>query len=267
MLYVEPYGGLCNRMRCMSSACRFAEKHNIELTIIWSELDELNCDFKSLFSLKCRAKVRIITIPNWDNRIKRYVHRALTKFLRERSKKFLYNYDGKDVDETVKDGMYILSFSNWFPTDDQFGVFELQDTIKKKVGKIIDPYQGKLIGVHIRRTDNKVSIEASPTELFCKKIQEIRDEYPDCKLYVASDESNEIERITDYFGSENVVTMQGIERSRNTKKGIIDAATELYILANCRAIVGSYYSSFTDTAAAIRNIPKYIVKQDCKLPE
>ena len=260
MLYVEPYGGLCNRMRCVSSACRFAEKHNIELTIIWAELDELNCDFKSLFSLKCAAKVRIINIPYWDNKIRRIIHRALSKYLRERSVRFLYNYDGKNVDGTVKDGMYILSFSNWFPTEDQYEVFELRDTIKKRVCKIIDYYQGKLLGVHIRRTDNKESIETSPTELFYEKIQEVRDEYPDCKLYIASDERNEIENMTNYFGSENVVVMQNIDRVRNTKKGIIEAATELYILANCRAVVGSYYSSFTDTAAAIRNIPKYIVK-------
>ena len=131
--------------------------------------------------------------------------------------------------------------------------------IAKRVSDFVSKYEN-LIGVHIRRTDNAVSVEESPTDIYFPIIDKVIDCYKNSIIYIATDDKAEIGKIIDKYGSEKVAYLPKIERKRNTKKGIIDAAVELYILASCKAIIGSYYSSFTDTAAEIKGIEKFIAK-------
>jgi hypothetical protein len=46
---------------------------------------------------------------------------------------------------------------------------------------------------------------------------------------------------------------------RGARQAARDAVVDLYCLAGCRKLLGSYYSTFTDTAAAIHGIPLEIV--------
>ncbi len=260
-LYVEPYGGLCNRMRCVTSAYQYAVDHHMELTIIWCRLDECNCDFHSLFCFAGELKVHVIEIPYCDDaRFQRIYYRVLKNVLKRAVKHFYYFYNGEEQD--LQEGAYIRSFANWYPSENQYALLKLNEKLQARVDKLVEANNHNLIGVHIRRTDNTVSISNSPTELYFKQISKVREAYKGSKIYIASDDADEILRIRQYFGMDQTVILEGADRSRNTQQGIWDAAVELYILANCKAIIGSYYSSYTDTAAALYNIPKYIVKAE-----
>ena len=262
MIFVEPYGGLCNRMRCISSAYRFARDNKTELTVLWCALDELNCDFNSLFNMKKEVKCRVINIPYADEKhYKRIGIRIKRKSLKAKCQAIYIDLESAD-ELKYEDNIYIRSCSLWYEENesDRYNMFILNSEIQKRVNDFYNNNGENLIGVHIRRTDNTVSIDNSPTELFFEKIEEVREGYPGSKIYIASDDVKEIEKATEYFGKENVIYQEKIDRSRNTKKGILDAATELYILANSKAIVGSYYSSFTDLAADIKGIDKYIAR-------
>ena len=48
---------------------------------------------------------------------------------------------------------------------------------------------------------------------------------------------------------------------RNSTEGIEDALVDLYNLSNCKAIFASYWSSFSDMAAAWKGISKVVLKK------
>ena len=259
MLYVEPYGGLCNTMRCISSAYRYAKENHCKLTIIWCELDELNCSFNSLFSLKDNTGIRIINIPYLDDKcFRRIIYRILKRIISLICKNSYIGFNSEKWLPNL-DGCYIRSCEYWYPTDKPYDMFIPKQMIAKRVSDFVSKYEN-LIGVHIRRTDNAVSVEESPTDIYFPIIDKVIDCYKNSIIYIATDDKAEIGKIIDKYGSEKVAYLPKIERKRNTKKGIIDAAVELYILASCKAIIGSYYSSFTDTAAEIKGIEKFIAK-------
>lgn len=49
MIYVEPCGGLCNRMRVIASAVTLAEKNKIGLRVMWRLNKACNCRLDELF--------------------------------------------------------------------------------------------------------------------------------------------------------------------------------------------------------------------------
>ena len=64
MIISTNIGGLCNRIRCISSCIRYAHKNNIEYKVYWKILDSykkhthiLNCAFNKLFSNIIETKV------------------------------------------------------------------------------------------------------------------------------------------------------------------------------------------------------------------
>ena len=48
MIYIEPLGGLCNRMRAVNSALCLAELTKQKMVIVWRENEELNCPYTAL---------------------------------------------------------------------------------------------------------------------------------------------------------------------------------------------------------------------------
>lgn len=48
-LYIEPIGGLANRMRVIASALEFKKQYGGEIFCIWNENAELNAHFSELF--------------------------------------------------------------------------------------------------------------------------------------------------------------------------------------------------------------------------
>lgn len=245
-------------MRCISSAYRYAETHHCSLMIIWCALDELNCDFKSLFSFIGKVRVKVISIPYADERyFGRISYRILKKMICNRTKRFIQDEIMEENKENL-DNSYIRTCTNWYPTENPYSMFQPNAKWYVRVNAFFYQYGENLLGVHIRRTDNSVSIQSSPIESFYKKIDAVIEQDGNETIYVASDDNTAIKQMLDRYPLMNVVYLKDVERSRDSKKGIIDAAVELYILANCKAIVGSYYSSFTDTAADINGIKKYL---------
>lgn len=57
-IYIEPQGGLANRMRVISSYITFAEKYGIETFCVWSVNNELGATFNSLFKDNPRIKFK-----------------------------------------------------------------------------------------------------------------------------------------------------------------------------------------------------------------
>lgn len=118
------------------------------------------------------------------------------------------------------------------------------------------------IGLHIRRTDNKESIRCSTDALFFNVIDQTLRNDPSVKFYLATD-SQETKRIFQEKYPQNIV-VNPAKAARDTKDGIITAMVEMILLSRTKKIFGSYYSSYSEAAALLGNVP---LQQLCKPTE
>ena len=113
------------------------------------------------------------------------------------------------------------------------------------------------VGVHIRRKDNRVSIEKSPTSAFIKRMRT----YPDNTLFfLATDEPAEVYNLRKEFGPRLITRANMYDRT--SLVGMQLALVDFISLSKCSEILGSAGSSFSEMAAAYGDKPLQIVSQD-----
>ena len=114
-----------------------------------------------------------------------------------------------------------------------------------------------MIGVHIRRKDNAVSIKKSPSEAFIARMKE----YPEyVRFFLATDEPVEFYRLKNIFGDR--IVFVGSVFDRTSLAGMRSAILDFVCLSRCCAILGSAGSSFSEMAAAYGEKLLYRVEVD-----
>ena len=167
-LFLVPSGGICNRMRSIVGAARLAKIQNKKLVVFWLLKPELNARFDSLFE---KIPYSVFNF-NSESIIYRIIRKLIFKFLHPvyiNDKELLVRGNGKMDEkwqEEFKDKNLFLYTCYSVIQDTDFSMFRTSDTLRKRVHLDLSE---KPIGIHIRRTDNKQSIEFSPTSLFLKK--------------------------------------------------------------------------------------------------
>jgi hypothetical protein len=133
---------------------------------------------------------------------------------------------------------------------------------KKSITVLIDSYKvDNMVGIHVRRMDNKASLENSPLGKFVE-LMTMEVEYDgQVQFFLATDDPATEIALAEIF-PKRIVTHSKESLNRNDPRAIRDAVVDLYCLANCRKIIGSYGSSFSTTAAEINNVEKIIVGID-----
>jgi hypothetical protein len=112
------------------------------------------------------------------------------------------------------------------------------------------------IGVHIRRGDNKKSIEGSPLPCFQTKMRE----HPDAFFVIATDDMKVRKELETEFGNRCVFPASVL--TRKTEEGMIHGVADFFALTKCSELWGSYWSSFTDIAALYGNLHVELVTGD-----
>ena len=85
--------------------------------------------------------------------------------------------------------------------------------------------------------------------LIIDEIQKRIQEDPDVRFFLATDSEAEEEQLIRQFGNK-ILVQKGKDLSRNSTTGIQNALVDLLCLSYCDEIWGSYWSSFSETAAA-----------------
>lgn len=106
------------------------------------------------------------------------------------------------------------------------------------------------IGIHIRRTDNKNCIEASPDYLFYNKIEELIDKDKDVKIFLCTDDDNLKKDIKNKYG-EHILTRN--IKERYTKGAMEDAVIDMLLLSKCKELYGCP-SGFVELASTLGKI-------------
>lgn len=129
--------------------------------------------------------------------------------------------------------------------------------------KLIEPLQNRLdsfaaqeftdnpvVGVNIRyKRAHPRTLKASPPEWFIGRINEIHSQFPNTRFLLSTD----CKEVSQLVRSSTCASICELPRSYRSEisSGIQEALCELYLLARTNYILGSYYSSFSETAGLI----------------
>jgi len=275
--FINPVGGLANRMRVLESAYNFSASNNLKLIVLWERNDMLNANYSDCFehipgatliqlnyngkSVFAKAKRNFLTLAT-------SIVAQLTisrKFEDHDVERILIRYQHEmkdckryfDTVATLGDGMYMKTCWDFYPNSKDFKL-EIKSNIKNLGNQILKPRRCN-IGVHIRRSDNAASILNSPLELFIAEITNALRSSPNLNFYLSTDSDDVAVALKQKFDSK-IVTGVNV-RERNSRKGICAALIDLYCLSTCEEVWGSHSSSFSQRAATISNIPLKVISQ------
>jgi hypothetical protein len=273
MLIIEPEGGLCNRLRVLDSAIAFTEENSIQLSVVWILGPSCNCRFGDLFMvpkqvsrlfepaigflefpLRRAVNVCSAVCPNY------YVDSRRIKKLKNEPGS-TYRRIGDYLRRSAGDHSLFLQADSRFyysSSSAPFSIFIPQ----KSIQDIIDGYSVEnMIGVHIRRTDNQKAIINAPFEKFVHHMRVEIDADRDAKFFLATDDPKTEIALKHRFPG-RIFTHVKKSLNRNNPIAIRDAVVDLYCLSNCRKLLGTYWSSFSETASQIRGIDLILVGPD-----
>ena len=254
---IIPAGGLGNRIRVILSALQWQYDTGNKVRILWAKDEGCACSFEKLFQPIKELK-DVNNLLGFKFYRKVYLHSPIKCV-------YAYNYNEyAELREWVKNPkgiLYSSSYSNFYIGKEPkyHDVFKLIPSLRKRLEDFSKDIDKFTIGIHIRRTDNLVSIENSPLSAFYDYIDDIVKNDDKAKFYLATDDMEVKSSFIDKFG-DRIITMN-CPLCRDTEDGIVFALLELYALSLCSKIIGSYYSSFSELAAQIGNIPLEIIKE------
>lgn len=273
MIFLQPHSGLANRLRVIVSALSFADQVNQQLIIYWGKDPGLNCDFYDLY-----VKHEKLDVRRFDLKVRildRMKNKGIFKKIFDKLykidfslfdyefRKFVWNRNSDYIDmslipEDVRN--YYIKACNEFSFDGAYLQYlQPVQSVQYLIDQEVQKFPDKIIGVHIRRTDNDRSIEESPVNLFINRIREDLDVDPDLYYFLATDDPAVEKELMELFPSRILRTDKKF--ARNCKDGIIGAMVDMYCLSATIKIYGSYWSSFSYVAARIGNIPLIVIKK------
>lgn len=266
MIVIEPLAGLCNRMRALDSAIWLARKLNRELRVVWNQSADCNCGFNDLFVVpRAVSKIKERRRVSYSRKYipQRYLRKLVRKFLYD---KCIYN---DEVHELMKVGydfekigvfksVFISTYGWFFNRSTRFEDFTPIEPLQEIIHSYTNDF-GDVVGVHIRRTDNKISIDRSLTSMFIEMMSNEIDKNNDVRFFLATDSLAEEERLDKVFPG-RIITHRKASLDRNDPRAIQDALIDLYCLSKCRKLLGSYQSSFSITAATMNQIDLVMIE-------
>ncbi len=261
-------------MRAIASGLWLKNEINGRLLIRWAVNDGLRCPYDQLFETS--GEFELVEIPRMDHSIRASSQPTLIRTLKAKVKNKLQGIDhcfmDREISTRIRPGkldivkvarkyktIYLQTCHDFGGDFSPYRQFKPVRQIQAQIDAVTARYTAATVGVHIRRTDHEMAKENSPLELYVERMQAEIAKDAATTFFLATDEP-EVERmLQDVFGSRILTHTK--ENSRETVKGIQDAATDLFCLSRTRKLLGSYFSSFTDVASRLSGIELEVVKK------
>lgn len=260
LLFV-PSGGLANRMRAVASAYELCRRTGTALRVVWFRDWALRAPFASIFRptpLVAVREARALDLLTLDRPRRRnlWVPRLCQTVLFDQRiderqvtplKQRAFDFDAWAAGHrsymscyqefgTVPDGVYAQ-------------LFRPVEAVERAVDAFAAQFSGHTVGFHIRRTDNRESIERSPLSLFIEAGRREIAAHADTRIFVATDDEPTKEALRREFGDR--LLMQQAAADRNSTEGIRGGLVDMFTLARTATIYGSEGSSFSVMAARL----------------
>lgn len=273
-LTLIPTSGLANRLRIMAVSIKLAREGDKKLIVYWHANAELQAEFNALFKVPDYIEVRCLPLKfkmwmkmtRYSSKVfgldSWYLSRFKFDFIFRDSMATLVWHKKMNIRDEVDKAKNVLICScqeiNHFNFED-YQLFKPQADIQKEIDHLLMNFKPGIIGVHIRSKDNIESLKISPFHLFERRIEDELIADPDSSFFLATDNEDYQNRLLKKFGREKII-FHPKEFRRNVEEGIKDAVVDLFCLSKTSKIYGSYYSSFSDVAGRIGQIPVQVVK-------
>ena len=259
-IILYPIGGLANRMRAIDSLLNYARKRD-SISVWWLKDSGLNSSFISIFKPVSFIKDKVLS-----ERMRKFMrlydkkNKKLIRYLKllECLRIFIFLDEHNCLDKSKLNKAhqclfcFIRTWEDFYPKETFHNeIFQIKNQLRLK--QELSKIDANTVGVHIRRTDNVWSIENSPLELFELKMKQEINLNSKANFYLCSDD-DEVKHFFQNNYWQDIVKMPNGQISRDSEDGIIQAACEMYALANTQKIIGSYWSSFGEIAARLGNI-------------
>lgn len=265
-LTIAVQGGLCNRLRVVLSALFFSENSQSKVRLVWSKNQECFAHFEELFEPLQSEAFCIIPGQWWLTPVTRFnLHLpALLRlpFFDEQQKNFDPRQHGS-LEQWVNQYPRLYLSTGYSLLDYPPAIAQRLRPVKalqQRIDAIVSRFTPHTIGIHIRRTDNAVSIAESPIEAFEQAIEEEIAGHPEALFFLATDEDGLKQQLSQKFPGR--ILYQTTSAGRDSLDGMCEAVVDLFCLAQTSQLLGSYWSSFTDTAAELGGIPLRIVRHN-----
>ncbi|HEV2352822.1 MAG TPA: hypothetical protein VGR89_01155, partial [Puia sp.] len=155
---------------------------------------------------------------------------------------------------------YIDTCHNFYPYHYRFSWVNPVPAIADRIGNFDEKIkQRKCIGLHIRRTDNRDSVENSPDFLFENAIRDEIRRDPSAVFFLATDDYTTQSHFTALFGPERILAHPK-KFGRDSVEAIRDAVVDWMLLTKCSKLYCSYYSSFSETVIDVSKAPAITLK-------
>ena len=272
MLYLEPTYGLANRMRAIASGLELAQKTKKKITLVWVNDSELNCSFQELFQPIDALPIKIKPVL-WqftkNSKQDKFIFKLTTKLV---NKAMGFDYCVKEIDgEALRQGgkwnihnivnqyksVYVQTCADFMENDSTLKQLRPVTELQAQIDERTKNFKANTIGLHIRRTDHKESIENSPLSLFVQRINEELRQDPSACFYLSTDDPETAASLKKLYGEK--ILLYPKEFSRTSAQGIKDAVVDLFCLSKTCKIIGSFNSSFSNIASRIGQIKLYII--------
>lgn len=270
-----PRAGLCNRLNAITSGILYAQKNpNVKLKILWWKSHDCCCKWSDLF----QQLPSPFEIKPMRSLVKNKPGSRKNLFIPDKLRNLFYdvadNYGSRHsdefdayltrlcVDKKERATVYVSSDNRWNECELRSSLASLFipiDELQEKIKKYTSQYGENTIGVHIRRTDHKASINNCPTELFIKAMEEEIERDNTVKFYVASDDYEVKKQMISKFGKERVLT-QDLVLKRSSVDGMKDAVVDLWCLGSCCKLYGSI-STYSYVASLLYNIERITLRK------
>ena len=262
IVVVAPLSGLGNRMRVVCGAWAWAETARVPVQIAWQATRDCRARFDELFeplpppwatvndggALYTPATKRNLLLPG-----------LLRLSLGFRERRCFRPADDGHFARLAASArrLYVDSCHCLHPYP--AGLMQRLFTPLPHLQQRILRFKGPSLGVHIRRTDNAQAILHSPTQAFRQAIDRYIEQGQAHTIYLATDDQQVKTLLRAAYGQRLVC--QSAPAQRATLRGMEDAVVDLWTLAHCTRILGSHYSSFSETAAEILGHPLHVIRQ------
>jgi len=236
-LIVTVMFGLGNRFLALASAFAIQET-GVPVTIVWPPSRDCQIGFDQLFEPVENIKYSIPNPPP------SYTCLNHAHYLRLQAQ----------FQRTGIKNVHLQSYCPFF--DSPTTAFRSLRPRQEYVDAVTALFGDRLVvGVQIRRTDHNLAIEHSPTELFLEAMAA----YPTSFFFLATDSEFEKTKLRDIYGP-RILTFDG-PMTRWNIAGMKASFTDWLALSKCTEIIGSYTSSFSQTAADFGGVPLRVIKR------
>jgi hypothetical protein len=243
-------GGLCNRIKCLISTMRIAEKYSKELIIVWPSDNDCGCNFTDLFE----DKIAEITAGefqklNIENNFEQSYQICDTwrllllpgedlpcdfsqAYISEKGNNIDFEYDR--IPLAIKTA--ILKYLNQL-TPKKYVIENVQNFSKN--------FDDSTISVNVRSW----AAEGRAILFDIQNVYKVMDRKREGNFFVVCDSAKILEQIKHRYGNRVLnYPRRTPPGDRKSTEGIQDALIELLLLAKNKILIVSYLSTFSEMA-------------------